>query len=168
MPGPSAARTAEFNKVSCTINLLLHRPPFLPCPSLVMAAPCFKVHSPSKGGQMKSCAQKQSAGIKGFQRILDGDHSVLRPAEPYILETSYRLCPLVGRPLQFPYSSMQSCAGFSMHRWTEAHLKVCGRAKILGFPPTNFRLASSSASSNVALVFSPMLRARPGSSAPTM
>ena len=59
-------------------------------------------------------------------------------------------------------------AGSSMQRCTAVVVNVCGRARILGHGPTYFLLASSSASSNVARVFSPIPRAMPGSRAPTM
>lgn len=56
----------------------------------------------------------------------------------------------------------------AMHRWTAPSLKVLGRARMLGLGPTYFFMASANASSKVALVFRPMLRAIPGSWAPTM
>lgn len=55
---------------------------------------------------------------------------------------------------------------YSIIRCTPAVLKVLGNASILGSGPT-CRLASSSASSKLALVFMPIPRAYPGSYAPT-
>ena len=53
--------------------------------------------------------------------------------------------------------------GSFMHRWTAVVVNVRGRARMFGFGPTIFFFASSSASSNVARVLSPMPRAMPGS-----
>ena len=59
-------------------------------------------------------------------------------------------------------------AGSFMHRWTAAVVKVRGRARMLGFGPVYFFMASAMASSKVARVLRPMLRAMPGPRAPTM
>ena len=59
-------------------------------------------------------------------------------------------------PQGCPYSSIGSSARSFIQRWTEAVLKVPGRARMFGCGPTNFFIASESASSKVARVFNPI------------
>ena len=65
-------------------------------------------------------------------------------------------------------SSMAAYFPSFMQRWTAAVVKVLGRARMLGFGPTYFFMASARASSMVARVLRPIPRAMPGSRAPTM
>ena len=105
---------------------------------------------------------------------------LLRQRHAFIEDTAFFMGLLLYGD-QAPRASQQPPQGWVMpsrvwlfwlgsfkHRCTAVVVNARGRARMFGFGPTIFFFASSSASSNVARVLSPMPRAMPGSRAPTM